>query len=97
MEVIPVNDLPKNQAINALTKYRRRYSKEPCEPSILQQVYDKVGGRAAFLNHVAKAPDMLEACDAIIEREKTWFLSQCGILGAEMDDDVMDQQKYAVC
>lgn len=27
--------------------------------------------------------------------EKTWFLTQCGILGSEMDDDVMDQQKYA--
>jgi len=28
--------------------------------------------------------------------EKTWFLNQCWILGEEMDDDVMDQQKYAV-
>lgn len=27
--------------------------------------------------------------------EKTWFLNQCWILGMEMDDDVMDQQKYA--
>jgi hypothetical protein len=26
---------------------------------------------------------------------KNWFLNQCWILGAEMDDDVVDQQKYA--
>jgi hypothetical protein len=27
--------------------------------------------------------------------EKTWFLNQCWILGMTMDDDVMDNQKYA--
>lgn len=27
--------------------------------------------------------------------EKTWFLNKCWILGEPMDDDVMDQQKYA--
>lgn len=38
---------------------------------------------------------MLPACHEICRRERTWFLNKCGILGAEMDDDVMDQQKYA--
>ena len=50
-----------------------------------------------FLSRVAKAPDMLAECAAICEREKTWFLNQCWILGEEMDDDVMDQQKFASC
>ena len=38
---------------------------------------------------------MAQAADKICEIEKTWFLNKCGILGEEMDDDVMDQQKYA--
>ena len=50
-----------------------------------------------FLSRVAKSPDMLGECAAICEREKTWFLNQCWILGEEMDDDVMDQQKFASC
>ena len=38
---------------------------------------------------------MLQTANDICEMEKTWFLNKCWILGAEMDDDVMDQQKYA--
>ena len=40
---------------------------------------------------------MIAECKAICQREKTWFLNQCWILGEEMDDDVMDQQKFASC
>ena len=65
--------------------------------SILEEVYDKVGGRLTFLNRVAKSENMIEKCDTICEMEKIWFLNNCAILGEEMDDDVMDQQKYAVC
>lgn len=96
MEVLPVLDLPKHRAIAALQKYRRRYFPEQelsCDT--LTRVYDKVGGRLTFLNRVANSYDMISACDKICEAEKTWFLNKCGILGKEMDDDVMDEQKYA--
>ncbi|KAK8012602.1 hypothetical protein PG991_009977 [Apiospora marii] len=95
MEVISVADLPKTQAVAALRKYRAKYFKENVPPSILEQVYDRVGGRLNFLNRVAKSSDMMATCDRIKEIEKTWFLNQCWILGMEMDDDVMDQQKWA--
>ena len=49
----------------------------------------------AFLARAAKSEDMLKTSEDICEKEKTWFLNQCWILGEEMDDDVMDQQKYA--
>jgi hypothetical protein len=39
---------------------------------------------------------MVQKCDHICDLEKIWFLNNCAILGAEMDDDVMDQQKFAV-
>ena len=96
MEVVPVLDLPKDRAIAALQKYRARYFPEQKHSlEILARVYDKVGGRLTFLNRVAKSPDMFHACEKICDAEKTWFLNKCGILGEEMDDDVMDQQKYA--
>lgn len=95
MEVLAVTDLPKQHAIAALQKYRRKYFHEAVPPTLLEQVYDKVGGRLSFLNRVAKSDDMLATCEEIRQIEKTWFLNQCWILGEEMDDDVMDQQKWA--
>ncbi|KAL8993506.1 MAG: hypothetical protein Q9169_006294 [Polycauliona sp. 2 TL-2023] len=95
MEVLPVLDLPRQQAISALIRYRARYYKEEPQMEILEQIYEKVGGRLSFLNQVARSKDMLHTCDKICRAEKTWFLNNCWILGEEMDDDVMDQQKYA--
>lgn len=96
MEVLPVTDLPKQQAIAALQRYRLRYRGEHLSDDELEGVYDKIGGRLSFLNRVAKSSNMLAACDRIKDTEKKWFLNQCWILGTEMDDDVMDQQKWAV-
>ena len=95
MEILPVLDLPRDQAISALKHFRSRFYHEDLPPNILEQVYDKVGGRLTFLNRVAKAPDMLQTCEHICQVERTWFLNKCWILGKDMDDDVMNQQKYA--
>lgn len=97
MEIIPVPDLPKDRALVALRQYRQKYFNETLDDSILEKVYEKVGGRLTFLNRVAKSKDMLEICATICQAEKTWFLNKCWILGMEMDDDVMDEQKYSVC
>lgn len=96
MEVLPVHDLPKKQAICALANYRSRYHKEELTQEELEQIYERVGGRVSFLNRVARSQDMLGTCERIKDIEKKWFLNQCWILGSEMDDDVMDQQKWAV-
>jgi hypothetical protein len=95
MNVIRILDLSKNRSMAALRSYRLKHKGEDVETPILEQVYDKVGGRLAFLGKVAKADDMLKTADEICEMEKTWFLNQCWILGMTMDDDVMDNQKYA--
>lgn len=96
MEVLSVQDLPKAPATAALKRYRSRYFGEKLSDDLATQIYDRVGGRLTFLNRVAKSKDMLQTCDDIKEVEKTYFLNQCWILGEEMDDDVMDQQKWAV-
>ncbi|MDI1486937.1 MAG: hypothetical protein OHK93_006199 [Ramalina farinacea] len=95
MEILPVLDLPKDQAMSALKQYRTRFFGEEPAPGIIEQVYNLVGGRLTFLARVAKAQDMLQTCHEICHMEKVWFLNKCWILGEEMDDDVMDQQKYA--
>lgn len=95
ISIRPVLDLPRDQAISALGTYRESYNKEKPPLDILEQVYDRIGGRLSFLNRVARSPDMVRAADKICQAEKIWFLNKCGLLGEEMDDDVMDQQKYA--
>ncbi|KAF2850124.1 hypothetical protein T440DRAFT_451235 [Plenodomus tracheiphilus IPT5] len=95
MEVHQIKDLTKDRAMQALRNYRMKYHGEVTKTSVLEEVYDKIGGRLTFLNRVAKSEDMLAKCDHICEMEKIWFLNNCAILGEEMDDDVMDQQKYA--
>ncbi|KAM0720553.1 hypothetical protein Q7P37_004689 [Cladosporium fusiforme] len=95
MHVMPIMDLSKTRAMQALKNYRVRYRNDDPSDAILEKVYDRVGGRISYLSRVAKSRDMLETCAEICRLEKTWFLNQCWILGAEMDDDVMDQQKYA--
>ena len=95
MEVLPVKDLNKDKAMDALRKFRYNYHDEEPPLTLLEQIYDRVGGRLSFLNRVSKADDMLAYAEGILEKEKTWLLNQCWILGEEMDDDVMDQQKYA--
>ncbi|KAF5876411.1 uncharacterized protein Bfra_002815 [Botrytis fragariae] len=95
MEVTTIPDLPRSLAVSALQRYRQKYYAETPSTEILNEVYNRVGGRLTFLNRVAKSSDMLETCNNIIDTERRWFLNQCWILGMEMDDDVMDQQKYA--
>lgn len=98
MEVVPVRDLTKPRAIAALAHYRSRYFPHESHTTNHQtysEVYEKVGGRINYLARVAKAHDMLARSDQILTAEKTWFLNRCGILGTSMDDDVMDQQKFA--
>jgi len=95
LRVLPIKDLQKEAAIRALHSYRMKFHKEDTNPAILEAVYDKVGGRLSFLARVSQARDMLALCDRINQDEKIWFLNKCWILGEEMDDDVMDQQKFA--
>lgn len=95
MNVIPITDLSKPKAVEALRKYRIKHKREVPSPEILTQVYDLVGGRLAYLNRIAKSPNMIKTAEHICQTEKRWFLNKCWILGEEMDDDVMDQQKYA--
>lgn len=95
MKVHPIRDLEKAAAIQALRNYRLQFRGESVPTSVLEEIYEKIGGRLNYLSRVARSRDMMSMCDHICRIEKTWFLNKCWILGEDMDDDVMDQQKYA--
>ncbi|KAI0202428.1 hypothetical protein F4808DRAFT_75422 [Astrocystis sublimbata] len=92
LRVTTVHDVPRDTAITALRAFRAENYKEDVPASILEQVYDKVGGRLSFLSRVAKSDDMVRACDAICEREKRWLLSHYWILGEDLDPGGETQQ-----
>lgn len=99
MEVLTVRDLPKKDALTALAGYRAKYFPEKPRPTRedLDNIYELVGGRINYLSRVAKSEHMDKMARTILTNEKTWFLNRCGVLGESMDDDVMDQQKFASC
>jgi hypothetical protein len=76
MKVHPVKDLSKGAAILALQNYRKRYHNEDIPEEMLEQIYDKIGGRLTFLSRVARSRHMLDTCESICKAEKTWFLNK---------------------
>ncbi|KAK9349154.1 hypothetical protein V1522DRAFT_345066 [Lipomyces starkeyi] len=96
LDVVTIRDLNREKSIEALRMWRRRYFDEPEVPKeVCDKVYNIVGGRPQFLNRVAQHRDMLGHAKSVVEKERTWFLNQCGLLGMEMDDDVMESGKFS--
>ncbi|OWZ51164.1 hypothetical protein C356_02307 [Cryptococcus neoformans c45] len=108
MRILSVYDLSAAESLRALRHLRRQElanrsarslvssELELESDSVLRRVYELVGGRTSYLARVARADDMLEEAEAMIEGEKQWLLSKIGLI-PEHDDDVMDEQKWASC
>ncbi|BEI93296.1 uncharacterized protein CcaverHIS019_0509240 [Cutaneotrichosporon cavernicola] len=106
MRVLSVYDLSARESIEAL-RHMRRYNlhvaqEKPIDDveiesdEVLRRVYELVGGRTAYLSRVARASDMIDEAERMVLMEKGWMLSKIGLI-PEMDDDVMDEQKWASC
>lgn len=95
LEVITINDFQRDHAIRALRLARQKFFHENIDDKLADQVYGLVGGRPQHLASVASQPDMITACQRLIDKEKIWFLNQCGLLGEDMDDDVMESGKFS--
>lgn len=96
LEVVNFKDLGRKEALAALQNSRMRFYNEKISDTVANQVYDLVGGRPQHISNVASHKDIIAACHALIDREKTWFLNQCALLGESMDDDVMEYGKFSV-
>lgn len=101
LELIHVRDFTRKETVAVLQFMRGKFwpiSKFPgteLDEETCHKIYDLIGGRAQHVSQAARHRDVIEACQNIIDREKTWFLNQCGLLGEDMDDDVMEFGKFA--
>ncbi|KAH3684333.1 hypothetical protein WICPIJ_004713 [Wickerhamomyces pijperi] len=95
LEVLNFRDFTREESLKALEISRLRYFNEKIDANVANQVYDLVGGRPQHLSEVVKHSDLITECHKLIDREKTWFLNQCGLLGASMDDDVNESGKFS--
>ncbi|GMM28533.1 hypothetical protein DAMA08_012490 [Martiniozyma asiatica (nom. inval.)] len=96
LEVLNFSDVSEPQAIKILKSSREKYLHETLPTDDCKKIYKLIGGRPQHLNHVATAADIYEAAHNLIDSEKIWFLSKCGLLGSDMDDDVMEEGKFSV-
>lgn len=99
MELINVRDFSRAELARALQYVRHQYF--PNEPQFAldraqcDKVYNWIGGRPQHISQVARHRDIENACHSIIDREKTWLLNVCGLLGSDMDDDVLEYGKFS--
>ncbi|EKM53414.1 uncharacterized protein PHACADRAFT_125129 [Phanerochaete carnosa HHB-10118-sp] len=96
MQIVSVRDLNHRQALQAAMKMRKACNR-PDEPEeIYKEVVNYAGGRLAYLNKIARQPDMLRYAGELLGIEKAWLQSQIGLI-PDHDDDVMDEQKWSSC
>lgn len=101
LELINVRDFNRMETVKSLKFIREKFfpsKKFPelkLDDQICGNIYDLIGGRPQHISQVARHKDIITACHQIIDREKTWFLNQCGLLGMDMDDDVMESGKFS--
>jgi hypothetical protein len=95
LQVINFEDTKLKEATKILKSSRIKHFKENLTDEQCLKIYHMIGGRPQHLNHVASNKDMLKAANELIDAEKLWFLNNCALLGADMDDDVMESGKFA--
>jgi hypothetical protein len=86
MRVISTSDLSAAESIHALHYLRlQNLSRKHLDPAerpavedeeVLRRVYEMVGGRTSYLVKVARAENMLDEAERMIETEKRWLNSK---------------------
>lgn len=95
LQVLNFEDTKLVDARKILRCARLKYFQDSLSDRECETVYNLIGGRPQHLNHVASQPNMIHAAQELIDNEKLWFLNNCALLGADMDDDVMESGKFA--
>jgi len=94
MQVLSISDLNASEALQASLQMRLHSRKLLESPDIIKEAVSVVGGRLSYLSRVSKARDMMEMANHLRIVEKGWLLSQIGLI-RDLDDDVMDEQKWS--
>lgn len=96
LELLNFSDVSQNEAIKIITSIRKRYDLPILPIDDCKKLYRLIGGRPQHLNQVASSTNVYDEANRLIDSERSWFLTKCGLLGADMDDDVIDEGKFAV-
>ncbi|KIP11242.1 hypothetical protein PHLGIDRAFT_83667 [Phlebiopsis gigantea 11061_1 CR5-6] len=96
MHVVSVKDFNQRQALQAAMRMRQASQRSKESEDTYRDAVNIVGGRLAYLNKVARNPDMLQHAQHLLQVEKAWLQSQIGLI-QDHDDDVMDEQKWSSC
>ena len=95
MQVINFEDTRLKEASKILKSSRLKFTGEHLSDAECHKIYHLIGGRPQHLNYIASHQNMIVAAQKLIDSEKTWFLNNCALLGADMDDDVMESGKFS--
>lgn len=96
LELLNFSDVSLQDATKIMRAIRRRHNLPELPEDDYKNLYRLIGGRPQHLNQVASSTNVYDEANKLIDAERTWFLTKCGLLGADMDDDVMDAGKFAV-
>ncbi|KAF7351153.1 hypothetical protein MSAN_01678000 [Mycena sanguinolenta] len=96
MHVLSIYDLDHKEAMHAANRMAMSMKKKNISQPIIEEAIGMVGGRLSYLNKVARSKDMLEMATQLLSVEKAWLCSQIGLI-PDLDDDVMDEQKWSSC
>ncbi|KAJ7928435.1 hypothetical protein B0H13DRAFT_982567 [Mycena leptocephala] len=96
MHVLSIYDLDYREAMHATMGMHMSMQKKTIPTSVLREAIGMVGGRLSYLNKVARAKDMVEMAKELLVVEMAWLRSQIGLI-PDLDDDVMNQQKWSSC
>ncbi|KIP01418.1 hypothetical protein PHLGIDRAFT_123362 [Phlebiopsis gigantea 11061_1 CR5-6] len=89
MQIIIVNDVDQNQALEALKRTRQNAGEAEEPDAVYRDVVQTVGGRLSHLEHVSRQTDMRTFTQELLHTEKSWLISQIGLLpdpGEEMSE-----------
>ncbi|CAE6443255.1 unnamed protein product [Rhizoctonia solani] len=98
MQIFSVKDLEPFEAFKALKKLRQEsLGREEVESDhVLARAAKTSGGRLAHLNRLARSRDINHTTQNLKNNEKSWLLSNFGLI-PDCDDDVEEEAKWASC
>ncbi|CAE6404339.1 unnamed protein product [Rhizoctonia solani] len=98
MQIFSVKDLEPLEAFQALRKLRQEsIGKADIESDeVLAKAAKTSGGRLSHLNKLARSRDIKHTLQNLKNNEKSWLLSNFGLI-PDCDDDVEEEAKWASC
>jgi len=99
MRILSIRDLDRAQACHALALFRHDRHEQSATQEAIEHYHNAVsliGGRLSSLTRIALDKDVDASARKLVQAEKAWLQSLIGLI-PDLDDDVMDEQKWSSC